>query len=51
MGVTGSRATVPVKYLNTIKTEISSKVSVILESLNGQSHVTVDQAFTMTELN
>ena len=51
LGVTGNGATVSVKTLNSIRTENSSKVSFIVESLDGHSHVTVDQAFTMTKLN
>ena len=51
LGVTGNGATVSVKTLGSVRTENSSKVSFIVESLEGHSHVTVDQAFTMTKLN
>ena len=51
LGVTGDCATVSVKTMNSVKTENSSKVSFVVESLDGHSHVIVDQAFTMAKLN
>ena len=51
LGVTGNGATVSVKTLSSVRTENSSKVSFIVESLDGHSQVTVDQAFTLTKLN
>ena len=51
LGVTGNGATVSVKTLSSVRTENSSKVSFIVESLDGHSQVIVDQAFTLTKLN
>ena len=49
--VTGHGAAISVKTLNSFTTENPSRVSSIVESLDGHSHVTVEQAFTMTKLN
>ena len=49
LGVTWKGATVSVITLKSVKTENSLKVSLIVESLDGYSHVTVDQAFTLTK--
>ena len=51
LGVTGDCATVSVKTMNSVKTENSSKVSFVIESLDGDSHVIVDQAFTTAKLS
>ena len=51
LGVTGNGATFSVKTLSSVRTEYSSKVSFIVESLDGHSQVTVDQTFTLTKLN
>ena len=51
LGVSIDCATVSVKAMNSVKTENSSKVSFVIESLDGDSHLIVDQALTMAELN